>query len=55
LNAPGGPAASREAGGGENDGGDRGASAAEALGAPNRCAAAVREAEIHAKGMPRGG
>jgi hypothetical protein len=34
---------------------NRGASAAEAFRAPKRCAAAVREAEIHAKGMPCGG
>jgi hypothetical protein len=55
LNAPARPTASRKRGGGESDGDKPGAHAGEAPGAPDRCAAAVCEAEIHAKGMPRDG
>jgi hypothetical protein len=48
------PPASRKAGIGENDGQERG-DATESPNAIDQCAAAVRETEIHAKGMPRGG
>ena len=48
------PPASRKAGRGENHGQERGY-ATKSPNARDQCAAAVREAEIHAKGMPRGG
>jgi hypothetical protein len=54
LHVSGRPAASRKARGGENDGRQRHASAAEpAPGVGEQCVAAVRNAKIHAKGMPR--
>ena len=54
LHVSGRPAASRKARGGENDGRQRHASAAEpASGVGERCAGAVRKAKIHAKGMAR--
>ena len=54
LHAPGRPPASRKAGGGGKDGRQRHASDAEpGSHVGERCAAAVRKAKIHAKGMPR--
>ena len=54
LHVSGRPPARRKAGGRENDGRERHASSADpASGVGERCAAAVRKAKIHAKGMPR--
>jgi hypothetical protein len=54
IDAPRGPPASRKAGRGENHGQERG-DASESPNAIDQRAAAVREAKIHVKGMPRGG